>query len=721
MVKGRAGEILFKMNKVQLQKYFGWSILLIISLLFIFSFESSGNISMGKNKITYTPSSETHCSNNKCWTALYSGTRYVYEDAQWKRIEDARSLKDKGFYVKYLKKDSRYDFEIIDFNYTTIKFKPVIKDSNELNKHIPIKIDNIKRTTVLYNSLSDRQGFIFKSDNIFANNFTIGSASTSIILQDADTETLDDTYVSYANQNSSYGDFSYIQLSAGIPTYDAKDRNYVKFNISQIPSGQKIDEAILWIYYYENDIYAANMNVSIHHVYNHTWDEGITNWNIQPCGSNFDLSANCNLTPEDGQILENNPPLWIKFNVSKMVAKEYSDNDLNVSFALKPFDESTDQIVGAKVYSKEEGSAYSLYLNVTYSLAPAPPAPPTINDVSINPSTAFDNSTLECGAKITENDQGWAYTNFTWFFQNDGVGEWFLNTTEPLINITSGSYGNTTININSTWLDPTDAWICQAIAYDAQGSDSLNSSSVTIQESLPLIEIIYPVNGSTYINNVTELKYLYTAEYPDFCFYSLNDGANTTVSSCGANVTGINTVEGRNNWTIWINTTFGSVNKDTVRFDIDRWTENYQIYNNKTYETSNETFSINITLREDANFYSAELIYNNTSYATPDIETSGDSIILTKSIDIPLLNDTFGENITNEFYWTFIYTYGNDQIAQNSTKNYQNVSYINLQLCNTTYSTEALNFTFKDELTGNELNGTCYTISILYISNMGNF
>ena len=105
---------------------------------------------------------------------------------------------------------------------------------------------------------------------------------------------------------------------------------------------------------------------------------------------------------------------------------------------------------------------------------------PTVNQVNITPTTAYATSTLDCGANITETDNSWSYTNFTWFFQDDGTGAWNENATEVLINITSNSYGNTTTDINSTWLNMDDVWICQATAYDTDGSDSKNSSSITI-------------------------------------------------------------------------------------------------------------------------------------------------------------------------------------------------------------------------------------------------
>ncbi len=208
------------------------------------------------------------------------------------------------------------------------------------------------------------------------------------------------------------------------------------------------------------------------------------------------------------------------------------------------------------------------------------------------------------------------------------------------------------------------------------------------------------------------MDYVYISINPDKCWYSLNSGTNVSMT-CGTNITGINAVDGLNNWTAYINSTYGTEARYPLSFTFVTWSENYQTFNNRTYETENETFTLNISIRTAADLYSAALIYNETSYPVSNILPSGNSILLTRSIDIPLNSMPFS-NMTNQFYWNFVYAYGASQITENSTKYKQNVTYVNFQLCNTTavYSTEAVNFTFRDELDGIEINPSTNSTSI---------
>lgn len=73
--------------------------------------------------IERTSSSETFKNINGGYTSvLSSNIKNVYEDNQWKKVENAKSLKDKGFNIIYLEDDGIHKIEVIDFNYTSIQF-----------------------------------------------------------------------------------------------------------------------------------------------------------------------------------------------------------------------------------------------------------------------------------------------------------------------------------------------------------------------------------------------------------------------------------------------------------------------------------------------------------------------------------------------------------------------------------------------------------------------
>lgn len=119
------------------------------------------------------------------------------------------------------------------------------------------------------------------------------------------------------------------------------------------------------------------------------------------------------------------------------------------------------------------------------------------------------------------------------------------------------------------------------------------------------------------------------------------------------------------------------------------------IYNQNSYETASETFNVGFEIIEGAEVSLAKLIYNGTSYSISDVSQNGNILNLTKEIDLPLNSHPF-KNETKSFYFVFTYNGG---FVQNTSIYQQNTSFINLQLCNSTYDKKVLNFTLTDETT----------------------
>lgn len=129
-----------------------------------------------------------------------------------------------------------------------------------------------------------------------------------------------------------------------------------------------------------------------------------------------------------------------------------------------------------------------------------------------------------------------------------------------------------------------------------------------------------------------------------------------------------------------------------------------QTYSQVVYETAYETYSIGVDLTSGASLATAFLVYNGTNYSVSNISTFGSRYILTKSIDVPTLRT----NLTNEtrnFYWSFLFS-NSQQATQVSTTIQQNVTYVNLQICDATYNGQVLNFTLYDEINQTRINAT---------------
>ncbi len=124
-------------------------------------------------------------------------------------------------------------------------------------------------------------------------------------------------------------------------------------------------------------------------------------------------------------------------------------------------------------------------------------------------------------------------------------------------------------------------------------------------------------------------------------------------------------------------------------------------YTNNTYETSKENFIANFSIIEGSEISLAQLIYNGTKYTITNLTQGTTTISLQKEIDIPVNIYSLG-NQTNNF--AFRFTYGGGFVQDTNFS--QNVSFINLQICNTTFHTQALNFTFINEINQTKLVGT---------------
>lgn len=112
--------------------------------------------------------------------------------------------------------------------------------------------------------------------------------------------------------------------------------------------------------------------------------------------------------------------------------------------------------------------------------------------------------------------------------------------------------------------------------------------------------------------------------------------------------------------------------------------ENSILYNLTTIETSEESFSLNVSLLSSISLSSAIFYYNNTAY--PSTKTiSGSDVIFDNTIDVPTVNSA----TPKEFYWTLNF----DGLLVNSSINSQTVNPLNLGYCNATNTVKVMNFT----------------------------
>lgn len=138
----------------------------------------------------------------------------------------------------------------------------------------------------------------------------------------------------------------------------------------------------------------------------------------------------------------------------------------------------------------------------------------------------------------------------------------------------------------------------------------------------------------------------------------------------------------------------------TNRSEPNSFIENSRSYNSSTYETAQESFAINISA-VGAPITSVKLNYDGVDY-TPTQSGS----VYSRTLTMPLVSTA----TVKTFYWKI--TSGG--FEYNSTSSTQTINPIIFTLCNSTYPTKFINFTFKDETTLTAINATIPTSTFIY-------
>jgi hypothetical protein len=155
--------------------------------------------------------------------------------------------------------------------------------------------------------------------------------------------------------------------------------------------------------------------------------------------------------------------------------------------------------------------------------------------------------------------------------------------------------------------------------YTSYGNNSVNLSgnkwmdaNLDIFEEIPIIiNILYPVNGTIYNYNVSNINYSVNVT-DGSCWYSLNSGnTNSSALASGINFTNVVSVEGINNWIVYCNDSSGNMNSSLVIYYLNR--------------------SLNIT----------QTIYQNQSGVVSGTVVRGDNITINATIVNATVIDRF--------------------------------------------------------------------------------
>lgn len=462
--------------------------------------------------------SETHgkdfdkyCEDGVCTLTLYGGTRNVYEDDQWKRIEDARSLKD-HFDINYLSWDPNFPVGVIDFNYTQIKFN--LNFTGDKEKYVdycyidarnnekcnfklktkemvfdPVKQEFEEQETEIeieYEMDEGQTKFKYEytyDGNPFGIEFKYGTNSTVLNLVDPNTENLENTYINQYFPTTNYG----TDTNMGVTTANAGDGEQVsllKWNVSSIPAGSNILTADMNLYAWVNQLDAGeSMNISVKEIEGvFPWTEDDITWDTRPIDSNVSstisdtFSCNNSYPPDGG---------WITFNITLALQSVVNDGEPNLSLYLYGHDNVSveDDYVG--FYTKEDGGGRYPYFNITYN---EDTTNPLWHNQFVNESSPVKDEYMSFNITITDESSLGGYV-FSW----TDSGDW-VNDSEVAL---SGTYQNVTVVKQISAIGGTN--ISWRFHFD---DDSSNPNSSTISTFIvgntapPQPTLIQPENKS---------------------------------------------------------------------------------------------------------------------------------------------------------------------------------------------------------------------------------
>lgn len=319
---------------------------------------------------------------------------------------------------------------------------------------------------------------------------------------------------------------------------------------------------------------------------------------------------------------------------------------------------------------------------------------------------AQDTSTVSTGNSIFRvgsnfQETGWANGTI------DEVGVWSraLNDTEifDLYRYSIDYREDTTFYFNQSYDSrETITWNIYACDSDGDCGFAPANRTVTMDSSAPTIEVLYP-NGTIpygYAGQNISLNYSIVDTNVQSCWYDYN-GTNLTIP-CTTNSTFI--LSSKKNFNMYANDSLGN-----LRTYAHSW--NYSIFKNNmtfnptTYQTKNESFTINIT--ENPSLTNAFLVYDSVNY-----QTSQAGQIWTSYV--PITSSASGNK---SFYWSF----NNSGTFINTETNYQNIEPLVFSLCNSTNNIPYLNITFKDEDDDSDIYASISTSTFLYYLDVSSY
>lgn len=231
---------------------------------------------------------------------------------------------------------------------------------------------------------------------------------------------------------------------------------------------------------------------------------------------------------------------------------------------------------------------------------------------------------------------------------------------------------------------------------------SAENRTLTIDTTIPIVNITSSLLQSSSVG----INYTFTETNPNVCKFTTDGGiTNTSFSSCGVNAT--ITANGDINVSVFVSDLAGNEGSDNKLITaIGFLTEFNQ---SRALETSTQNFAIEIT-NGSAVIDSAILTYNNTEFAFGSITSNGTATTINRTVNLDLFNLlTTNQSF---FWNVSVSTSTNQLNLSTSIKDQVVSQMFIGNDTNSLTSIIALNFTIRDENTNQLLNDTTISTEI---------
>jgi len=337
------------------------------------------NVSLDPKKEEMGINYDKICENGICTVTLYTGIRNVYEDNQWKKVEEAKSLK--GIWKVVKEEDPDFPVEVIDFNYSTIILDLSVSDKKK-NKDIDLKIYNKfnhsekprdklgnvkdKDKKIKIKSTNEKQREIIDisdtRESLLGQEIKWGDHSTIIQLKEPDTENMDDTYV-YEFNNSNFGSEGELIFGEALEDGQYVLESYLKFDTSIIPDNSEILFSDLYLHgNYKGYQAGKYMYVKIFDTNLISWSEETMNWSNR-IGYNYSLNSS-NYQYFD----ENSGFIWYNWNITNIIKEgNFNFGAPNLSLTISYYNHSGGSFRMGMASKEYSTVSWRPYLNITYN------------------------------------------------------------------------------------------------------------------------------------------------------------------------------------------------------------------------------------------------------------------------------------------------------------------------------------------------------------------